>query len=104
MVAPPRELHLWKVLLCFLLRPSCCLEAYVAPSFSAAVGGPFSGAPAILSFTTSAEDFYRRFHVELRVVFLPEDQPISSIAQADLSPRSLDLQTSQERGVGPQEK
>ncbi|CAK8991500.1 unnamed protein product [Durusdinium trenchii] len=61
MVAPPRELHLWKVLLCFLLRPSCCLEAYVAPSFSAAVGGPFSGAPAILSFTTSAEENWNSF-------------------------------------------
>ena len=46
----------------------------------------------------------RASRLRLRVVFLPEDQPISSIAQADLSPRSLDLQTSQERGVGPQEK
>eukprot|EP00439_Symbiodinium_sp_Y106_P012238 s4411_g1.t2 len=63
------------------LVPVAALQASVSPSFLAAAGGPFSGAPAVLGFTTSNEDYYRRFNVELRVVFLPDDllQPTSSL-------------------------
>eukprot|EP00434_Breviolum_minutum_P019334 symbB.v1.2.017040.t2/scaffold1317.1/size125501/7 len=54
------------------------------PEFLPSIAWKFpSQAPAIFSFTTSNQDFYRRFHLELRVVFLLEEQPLSFIAPVE---------------------